>query len=155
LEIEDFWGHKGRIILKFVGVESINDAQQLAGAEIQILSSDRAELEAGANYTSDLTGCLLIVLEGEFSRELGRVTDVQFGAGEAPLLVVRNEAVTGEAAQGAGKGEKEYLIPYAVPYLKSVDTAGKRIVMSLPEGMLEIDSPLSREEKLRQQGGES
>ena len=64
------------------------------------------------------------------------MTDVQFGAGEAPLLVV--------------KGEREYLVPYAEAFLKRTDLAARRIEMELPEGLLEVQAPLSSEEKQRQ-----
>jgi len=35
-------------------------------------------------------------------------------------------------------GAKEHLLPFAEAYLVKVDTAGKRIDMDLPEGMLEL-----------------
>jgi 16S rRNA processing protein RimM len=137
LRLENFWPHKGRLVLKFEGVDSINDAETLAGCEVQIPRAERAELEAGASYVSDLVGCL--VVDGK--REVGTVADVQFGAGEAPLLVVR-------------EGTREYLVPLAQAYLKRMDTAAKRIEMTLPEGMLELDQPLTQEEKERQRRGE-
>jgi 16S rRNA processing protein RimM len=145
LQVEDAWTHKDRIILKFAGVESISQAEELAGAEIQIPRRERAELEPGAAYVSDLVGSTVFVVEGagtgaESERELGQIAEVLFGAGEAPLLVVRDH----------GPGAKEYLIPYAGPYLRTVDIPARRMVLSLPEGMLETDAPLSREEKLRQ-----
>ena len=79
-ELEDFWPHKGRIVLKFRGVDSISDAEVLAGWEIQIPRQERTPLEPGAAYVSDLVGCQ-VVADGQ---ELGPVTAVQFGAGPAP-----------------------------------------------------------------------
>ena len=140
VQIEQHWFHKGRLIVKFVGVDSIGDAEQLAGCEIQISANQRAPLESDAVYVSDLVGCR--VSDGE--REIGEVADVTFGAGEAPLLIVRDQHVSD------GNSAKEYMIPFAQDYLKSVDTAGKRIEMQLPEGLLELDAPLSDEEKKRQ-----
>ena len=60
MELEGFWPHKGRIVLKFAGVDSISDAEGLIGSEIQIPVSERAELEEGANYISDLVGCMVV-----------------------------------------------------------------------------------------------
>ena len=68
------------------------------------------------------------------AREIGRVEDVQFGAGEAPLLIVGNR-------------NKRYEIPFAEAYLKGVDLAHKQMRMKLPEGMLELNAPLTAEEK--------
>ena len=33
LQLEEHWFHKGGVVLKFAGVESISDAEQLAGLE--------------------------------------------------------------------------------------------------------------------------
>jgi 16S rRNA processing protein RimM len=138
LELERFWPHKGRVVLKFAGVATINDAETLIGSEIQIPASERAELEEGANYISDLVGAAVVAsvagVEGE--RELGPLRNVQFGAGEAALLVI-------------GEGRQEILIPYATEYVKRVDVEHKRIELLLPEGMLEINGPLTEEEKRR------
>ena len=38
-------------------------------------------------YVSDLAGCTVT----DSGREIGRIKDVQFGSGEAPLLVVQGE----------------------------------------------------------------
>ena len=132
LKVEEFWPHKGQMVLKFVGVDSISEAETLVGCELQIAANERTHLEAGAAYISELVGCR--VWDGE--REIGTVKDVQFGAGEAPLLVV--------------KGAKEFEIPYAEAYLKSVNIAGREIRMLLPEGMLEINDPMTEEEKRQQ-----
>jgi 16S rRNA processing protein RimM len=86
LEVEGFWPHKGGLVLKFVGIDSINDAEPLLKCELQVPRAERPELEAGWNYVSDLAGC--VVFDGD--REIGEVEDVQFGAGEAPLLIVKS-----------------------------------------------------------------
>lgn len=151
LGLEAFWSHKGRIILKFAGVDSISDAEALSGCEIQIPAEERAQLEPGTVYVSDLKGCVVCVVESSSEatgeRAIGWVADVLFGAGEAPLLIVR-EAEGGQRNQKSGK---EYMIPYAEEYVQSADLAAKRIVMALPEGMLDLDAPLSPDEKRRQQ----
>ncbi len=137
LRVEEFWPHQGRIVLKFAGVDSISEAETLVGCEIQIPEAERVELEAGAAYTADLVGCAVFALEGDGFRELGRIDDVDFSAGEAPLLVVR-------------AGKRELLLPFAAEFIRSLDTAAKRIEMALPEGMLELDAPLTADEKREQ-----
>jgi 16S rRNA processing protein RimM len=52
LRLEEHWLHKGGVVLKFAGVESISDAGQLAGLELQVPSDERTKLEAGAAYIS-------------------------------------------------------------------------------------------------------
>ncbi len=90
-------------------------------------------MKSGWNYVSDLEGCT--VFDGAL--EVGKVADVEFGAGEAPLLVVKS-------------GASSYEIPFAEAYLKSVDLKGKRIDMLLPDGLLEVNGPLTPEEKAQQ-----
>jgi 16S rRNA processing protein RimM len=133
LDVEELWPHKGHLVLKFVGVDSISDAEELVGCELQVPREQRAELEAGWSYISDLAGCLVF----DRDRKIGIVADVQFGAGEAPLLIVKS-------------GAQAYEIPYAEAYLKRVDLAHRRIEMQLPEGLLDLNAPLTEEEKLAQ-----
>lgn len=123
MELEEHWFHKGQVVLKFKGVDSITDAEKLVGWEIQVPLTERAVLEEGALYVSELMGC--VVYDG--GREVGTVKDVQFGAGEAPLLVV--------------KGAKEFLVPLAAEYIEKILPEQKRIEMKLPEGMLTLDAP--------------
>ena len=84
LQIEELWPHKGDLVLKLAGIDSISDAETVVGCELQVPKSERARLESGWNYVSDLIGCVVF----DMDRELGKVEDVQFGAGEAPLLIV-------------------------------------------------------------------
>ena len=139
LRVEELWPHKALLVLKFAGVDSISDAELLIGCELQVPRSERARLESGWNYVSDLVGCVVF----DSGREIGKIEDVQFGAGEAPLLIV---------VSGVGAGSKRYEIPYAEAYLKSVDLDRKQIQMQLPDGMLELNAPLTAEEKEQQAG---
>lgn len=131
VEVESLWPHKGLLVLKFRGVDSISDAEALIGSELQVLRADRAALEQGWNYISDLVGCAVL----DHGREIGAIEDVQFGAGEAPLLIV------------ADKTGKKFDVPFAEAYLQAVDISGKQVRMNLPEDMLEINAPMTAEEK--------
>jgi 16S rRNA processing protein RimM len=131
--VEDLWPHKNFLVLKFQGVETINDAEPLIGAELQLPRKERAVLEPGWTYLSDLIGCT--VFDGQ--REIGQIEDVQFGAGEAPLLVVKS-------------GEKlPYEIPFAEAFLEKLDLERRQVRMKLPEGLLEVNAPLAKEEGSR------
>ena len=129
--IEDLWPHKSFLVLKFEGVETMTDAEALIGAELQVPLNERATLEPGWTYLSDLVGC--IVFDGP--KEIGEIEDVQFGAGEAPLLVVKS-------------GSKlPYEIPFAEAFLERLDLERKQVRMKLPEGLLEVNAPLVKEGK--------
>jgi 16S rRNA processing protein RimM len=133
LEIEDVWPHKRYLILKFAGIDSIADAEPLVECELQVSRTERSQLGPGWTYVSDLVGCKVF----EAGHEIGKIIEVRLGAGEAPLLIVE-------------AGEKKYEIPYAEAYLQSVDLNGRRIKMMLPDGLLELDAPLTAEEKEQQ-----
>lgn len=139
LQIEDHWFHKGGVVLKFAGVDSISDAEQLAKLELQVPLEQRTELEPGASYVSELIGCEVWVTKAGDPELLGTVSDVQFGAGEAPLLMVKSQV-----------NQQEILLPYAEEFVKSADLVARRIEMQLPEGLLELQAPLNVEEKARQ-----
>jgi 16S rRNA processing protein RimM len=138
LEVEDLWPHKGLIVLKFRGVDSMNDAELLIGSELQVPKAERAELEAGWTYISDLIGCTVL----DHACEIGRIEDVRFGAGEAPLLIVANSA------------GKKFDVPFAEAYLESVDIKQRQVRMNLPDGLLDVNAPLSTEEKREQSSPE-
>jgi len=133
LQLESHWLHKGRVVLKFRGVDSIEQAQALAGCELQVPREERAPLRGNATYVSDLIGCEAL----DRGQALGTIAEVQFGAGEAPLLLVKSAA-------------GEHLIPFAAEYVESVDVELRRVALRLPAGMLEIEAPLTDEEKRAQ-----
>jgi 16S rRNA processing protein RimM len=133
LAIEGLWPHRAQLILKFVGIDSISEAAPLVGCELQVMHQERAQLQPGWTYISDLVSCTLF----NGGDEIGKVTDVRFGTGEAPLLIVK-------------AGKKEHEIPYAEAYLQSVDLDRRQIRMMLPDGMLDLDAPLTAEEKQQQ-----
>jgi len=127
----------GRIVLQFAGIDSIEQAQHIAGKEVLVPIGERLPLEEGAAYVSDLVGCTVYDREAD----LGVVESVEFPASAdgsrrledaAPLLAVRS-------ANG-----DEILIPFAREFLVSLDVAAKTIRMALPEGLAEINRPADR-----------
>lgn len=141
LQLEEHWFHKGGVVLKFAGVDSIGDAERLARSELQIPLEERAELEKGQAFVSEVVGCEIWVLREDGRQLLGTVRDVQFGAGEAPLLVIRHVG---------HENEEPTLLPYAEEFVTSSSLKRKRVEMRLPEGLLQLNAPLSGEEKQRQ-----
>ena len=123
LTVEDFWLHKGRVVLKFAGVDSITQAEELIGLELQIPASERATLEPGAAYLSELIGCTV------FDRgcPVGTIRQVDMDVSDTAILVVMS-------------GDREYLIPWVKDFVERLDVAGRELRMKLPEGLLEIYS---------------
>jgi 16S rRNA processing protein RimM len=137
IDLENFWFLRSRIVLKFRGVETINDAEALRGFAVAIPAAERAPLEPGSVYLSDLIGCRLIDLNRD-PADVGEIVDLDRGSSNSDLLVVRR---TGS------KRSEDLLIPFVREYLVRVDTANRRVEMRLPAGLAEINAPVTEEEK--------
>ena len=127
-ELLNHWLHKGGIVLHFSGIDSIGAAETLAGLIVAIPLGERAPLGEDEVYVADLIGCTLFDVAREAPVRVGEIEDVDRTAGPVALLVVRGAAA-------------EVLIPFAKGYLSSIDLAGKRVEMALPEGLAELNAP--------------
>ena len=112
---------QGRPIVGLEGVEAIGDAEALAGAELFADAATLALLPAGTYYHHDLIGCEVVDAE----RRLGTVTAVE-GPMDRSTLVI-------------DAGGDEVLIPLAAEICQSIDTEARRIVVKVPEGLLELN----------------
>lgn len=122
--VESVWQHGARLIFKFQGVDSIDDAEQLRGADVCVPMAERLPLAPDEYYTSDLIGCQ--VVDRTSGERLGRVT-AWLDAGGAGTL----EVETGEG--------KELLIPFSKAICQEIDVEGGRICVQLPEGLKELN----------------
>jgi len=123
-EVEEAWEHLGLLVLKFRGVDSIDDADGLRGYEVQVPFSERAPLAEGEYYQSDLIGCT--VVDRATGKELAKVTGFEeFGA--APLLVV-------QTLDG-----REEMVPFTPAICVAVHLSDRRIDVELPEGLLDVN----------------
>jgi 16S rRNA processing protein RimM len=116
--VTNHWPHKGRVVLKFEGVESIDEAEKYRGIELRIGEDEVEELPAGSYYHYQLKG---LKVEDPAGRPLGTAADILVTGGEAPVLVVRG-----------GPGG-EVLIPMADAFIRQVDLEHGRIVAVNPE----------------------
>jgi 16S rRNA processing protein RimM len=121
VELTEAWPHKDDWVLKFAGVDSIEQADKFRGAEVWVPLTERSELPSGEFFQSDLVG--LPVVDAASAKLLGMVEDVQQYGGP-PLLVLIIEG-------------REVLIPF-VPAICNVDLAAKVIRATLPDGLLEL-----------------
>jgi 16S rRNA processing protein RimM len=138
-EVVAFWlpvgKNEGRVVLQFAGIDTISDAESIAGNDVLVPREERLPLDDESVYISELIGCT--VYDGPLP--VGVVEDVQFAMtadggrrleDAAPLLTLRS--VEGD----------EVLIPFAKAFLVAVDTEAKRIDMTLPQGLIEVNRPV-------------
>jgi 16S rRNA processing protein RimM len=134
--------HRGQAVFHFAGSTSISDAEKFRGLEVQIPFEQRVTLPAGHYFVEDLLGCS--VFENPASPTvlasppcsatsapvlLGTVQDVQFsgeGVSGTPILAVDTPA-------------GELLIPLAEDICTRIDTTARRIEVTLPEGLRDLN----------------
>src|SRR3954465_3425466 len=83
-EISDSRIHQGRPVVRFAGIDTMNDAELLAGAELWVPEADLAPLPEGTFYRHDLVGCEVRDTRGTL---LGRVTQVEGSLDRSYLIV--------------------------------------------------------------------
>ncbi len=114
--------HKGRPLVSFEGVETMSEAESLASAELLVPAAELMSLPPGTFYQHDLVGCLAEDAAGAVVGPVVRVDD------QGGLWLV----IDGHAG--------EVLVPFAADLCPVVDVAGKRIVLNLPDGLVELNA---------------
>jgi 16S rRNA processing protein RimM len=142
-EVTDFWlpvgKNSGRIVLHLSGIDSINQAETLAGLNVIVPASERLELEEDAAYVSDLVGCVVYDhANPESTIAIGTITDVHFPT--TPDGTRRLEEVAPLLSVETSDGE-EILVPFAKAFVIKVDIDGQRIDMTLPIGLMDVNRP--------------
>lgn len=122
-QVERLWYHNGRPVFKFLGIDSISDAQAWRGADLLAPESQRARPRQGEYSHADLIGC-----------------EIRVAGREQPLGVVRGvEDYGGPPLLRVGKTEGgEMLIPFAHAICPEIDVIRKQIRVELPEGLAEL-----------------
>ncbi len=114
--------HQGRPVIALEGIDTMSDAEALAGAELRLASSELGQLPAGTFRHYELIGC---EVRDTSQALLGRVTAVE-GPMERSRLIV-------EGARG------EIQVPLIEGICVSIDPAAGRIIVDPPEGLIELN----------------
>jgi len=122
LEVEFTWFHQGTLVFKFKGIDDISGAERLSGAEVRVPKAERAPLDPGEYFQSDLIGCS--VVDRLTGRDYGQVRNWQDGGGSGLLEL-----------------DGGLLIPFARSICVEIDPEAKRIAVELPEGLKDLNQP--------------
>ena len=118
--VENARVNKNFDLLKFVGMDHINDVEKYKGCEILVKADDLEALEGDEFYYFEVIGCAVRTLEEVV---LGEIVDIlQTGAND--VWVVKR------------KGEKDLLIPYIHDVVKDVNIVDKVVTIELLEGLV-------------------
>jgi 16S rRNA processing protein RimM len=123
LVVESSRWHSGRLLVRFAGIGDRTAAEGLRGSTLVVDSTTSAPPDDDDEFWDhDLIGLDVLVDDG---RRLGEVSDVLHPLG-SDLLVIAREA-----------GE-DVLIPFIAEFVPTVDLAAGRVVVTPPEGLLEL-----------------
>jgi 16S rRNA processing protein RimM len=122
MALEETWEHKGRVVLKFAGVDSISSAEPLAGYWVEIPADQAMPIPEGSYFDHDLVGCAVQDLSG---KRIGIVSEVLRFAGNSQLVV-----------KDLGR---EFLIPAVESICVQISIGDKQITIDPPEGLLDLD----------------
>lgn len=135
--------HRGQAVFHFQGVDSISEAEKFRGLDVLLPIEQRVALPAGQYFVSDLIGCS--VFENPLAPPL--VLSSPCSLAEAPALLgtVRDVQFPGEEISGTPLLEVEtslgeILIPLAVDICTKIDTSQRRIEVTLPEGLRNLNT---------------
>jgi 16S rRNA processing protein RimM len=143
--LKSFWisqNHRGQGVFHFEGCSSISEAEKFRGLDVLVPFEQRVTLPAGYYFLSDLIGCSVFENPPEsptlasspcnsasVPALLGVVSDVQStgeGVSGTPLLVVETQ-------------HGELLLPLAQDICTRIDTTARRIDVTLPDGLRNLN----------------
>ncbi len=118
LKIERSRQHKGNIIVKFEGIDSIKKAQDLIGQNLEIPIKSMSSLEANSYYHYQIIG--LEVWTSDY-RYIGNVTEI-LSTGSNDVYIARGS-------------NKDTLIPALKSIIQNINLQNGYMVVELPEGL--------------------
>ena len=144
--LQNFWvdrNHPEHGIFHFEGCSSINAAEKFRGFEVLIPVADRVKLPDGKYFVSDLIGCSVF----ETPVQETKLASPACAMEEAPCLLgsVRDVFFPGEGTAGTpllqvDTAEGELLVPLAEDICRRIDVTARRIDVTLPEGLGDLNA---------------
>lgn len=119
-EIEEAKCHKDMILIKFKGIDKVEEAELLRNSYLKVDRNDEPELEEGTYYIVDLIGLDVYSDEGNL---LGKLDDI-FNNGSCDIYVVKDEL------------GKQLLLPAISDVIKEINLEAKRIVVHILKGLI-------------------
>lgn len=119
-EIEEVKYHKEMVLIKFKGINTIEEAEELRNSYLKIDREDGVELEENSYYIVDLIGLEVYTDEGKL---LGTLEDI-FNTGSNDIYVVKDSL------------GKQVLLPAIADVIKKVDLENKKIEVHLIKGLV-------------------
>lgn len=123
LEIEGVKFFKQMVILKFKGIDNLDDVVKFKQKDLYILRKDAVKLKADEYFIADLIGMDVYDEQGS---KLGELTDVMTTGANDVYIVQMQEY------------EKELLIPAIKECILNIDVEQKKMIVHIMEGLLDL-----------------
>jgi 16S rRNA processing protein RimM len=125
LEVAAFRDHSGKLVVRFVGIESRDQVESIRGTVLVVRANERVPIEDPDEfYDTDLIG---LTARTSVGRELGPVTDVLHSAAGSLLAIAL-----------AAEGDREVLVPFLKAFVPTVDLAGGIVLIDPPDGLFDV-----------------
>lgn len=123
LEVENARPQKNLVILKFKGIDNINDIEKYKGQGLYVTKENRVELKDDEYFIADLIGCEVYV-DTDTDKKFGTISDVmETGANDVYEITLENG--------------KTVLVPAIKECILNVDIEGGRVDIHLLEGLMD------------------
>lgn len=120
LEIQKVRYFKNLVIVKFKGIDNINDIEKYKGMDLYVTRENAIPLEEDEYYIADIIGA---EVETEDGKQFGVLKDV-LETGANLVYIVEHEG-------------KEVLLPVIPDCVKDIDTEKKKVVVHIMPGLLD------------------
>lgn len=123
MNIEEVMQRPKYIIVKFKGINDMNAAEGIKGGVLEITRAELVPLPEGSYYIFDIVG---LSVYGSGGERFGEITEVlRTGANDVYIV---------------DTGGKPLLIPALRQVVKEIDLTGRRMVVDLPEGLMDNEN---------------
>ena len=119
-EIEEVKYHRDMVLIKFKGIDKIEQAELLRNCYLKVNRNDEPELEKGTYYIVDLIGLDVYSDEGNL---IGKVDDI-FNNGSCDIYAVKDEL------------GKQLLLPAISDVIKEINLEENKIVVHILKGLI-------------------
>ena len=119
--VQSYRNHKNFLLVKFEGIDSVEEAEKLKNLQIKIDSDEVGELEENEFYFHEIIGCEVF---DENDKNLGEIIDI-LTPGANDVWVIK------------GENGKEILIPYIEDVVKKIDITSKKVNIEVMEGLID------------------
>ena len=119
--VQSYRNHKNFLLVKFEGIDSVEEAEKLKNLQIKIDLDEVGGLEENEFYFHQIIGCEVF---DENDKNLGEIIDI-LTPGANDVWVIK------------GENGKEILIPYIEDVVKKIDITSKKVNIEVMEGLID------------------